>query len=302
MIATLRWANRLGARAPHQCKPVLWYSPNRPDDQSVGCFLLVEYRQKEKRRQRRLEDEMSNKVALITGASRGLGKTLAHFLAAQGMNLILTARGAEALQHTASELAAFTGERILVPGDVQDHAHRQALADAVAQFGRLDLLVNNASLLGPSPQPPLIDYPLETLQTVLAVNLFAPLGLIQQMVPWLEAAQGLVINISSDAAVGGYAGWGGYGASKAALDLLSLTLSNELQEQGISVVSVDPGDMRTEMHQAAFPNEDISDRPLPAVTLPFWAWLLGQKGTTLNGQRLQAQAETWLTTTTGGQV
>jgi NAD(P)-dependent dehydrogenase (short-subunit alcohol dehydrogenase family) len=237
---------------------------------------------------------MTNKVALITGASRGLGKTLAHFLAAQGMNLILTARGATALRGVAEELATFGGEIIALPGDVSDGGHRQQLAAAVEELGRLDLLINNASLLGPSPQPELADYALETLEQVYAVNVLAPLGLIQATLPWLEAARGLVVNISSDAAVGGYAGWGGYGSSKAALDLLSLTLANELRVDNVAVVSVDPGDLRTQMHQEAFPGEDISDRPLPEVTLPFWAWLLGQEPSTISGQRLRAQAESWL--------
>ena len=220
---------------------------------------------------------MIKRVSLITGASRGLGKTLAHFLAAQGHDLILTARGTAALHNIAAELTHFGGQVIVLPGDVADAAHRQRLAEAVHTLGRLDLLVNNASWLGPSPQPVLVDYALETLEQVLAVNLLAPLGLIQATLPWLQAAQGLVINISSDAAVGGYAGWGGYGASKAALDLMSRTLAAELQSSGIAVVSIDPGDMRTQMHQAAFPDENISDRPLPEATLPFWAWLLGQK-------------------------
>ena len=237
---------------------------------------------------------MIKRVSLITGASRGLGKTLAHFLAAQGHDLILTARGTAALHNIAAELTHFGGQVIVLPGDVADAAHRQRLAEAVHTLGRLDLLVNNASWLGPSPQPMRVNYGLETLEQVLAVNLLAPLGLIQATLPWLQVAQGLVINISSDAAVGGYAGWGGYGASKAALDLMSRTLAGELQSSGIAVVSVDPGDMRTQMHQAAFPDEDISDRPLPEATLPFWAWLLGQKPMILSGERFQAQAERWL--------
>jgi NAD(P)-dependent dehydrogenase (short-subunit alcohol dehydrogenase family) len=149
-------------------------------------------------------------------------------------------------------------------------------------------------MLGPSPQPALLDYPLLTLRQVFETNVFAPLALIQQAAPLLQAQRGMVINISSDAAVGGYEGWGGYGASKAALDLITLTLANELRSAGISVVAVDPGDMRTEMHQAAFPGEDISDRPLPEVTIPFWAWLLGQDPASVSGRRFQAQAETWL--------
>lgn len=233
-----------------------------------------------------------NRVALITGASRGLGKTVAGFLAAQGYDLILTARSAAALQATAAELQRYGGHIVVLPGDVSDGAHQQQMA-AVAQRGRLDLLINNASILGLSPQPTLATYPLETLERVFAVNTVAPLALVQTLLPLLTAAQGLVVNISSDAAVGGYAGWGGYGASKAALDLLSLTLANELCDSGVGVVSVDPGDMRTQMHQEAFPGEDISDRPLPEATLPFWAWLLAQNPLVINGRRFQAQAEVW---------
>lgn len=234
-----------------------------------------------------------NKVALITGASRGLGRTIAGFLAAQGYDLILTARGAEALTETTTDLQHYRGQLLALTGDVSDGAHQQRLAEAIAQRGRLDLLINNASILGPSPQPPLATYPIETLEQVFAVNTIAPLALVQKLLPWLTAVQGMVINISSDAAVGGYAGWGGYGASKAALDLLSLTLANELRNQGIAVVSVDPGDMRTQMHQEAFPGEDISDRPLPEATLPFWAWLLAQQPLAISGRRFQAQAEVW---------
>lgn len=238
---------------------------------------------------------MQRCVSLITGASRGLGKTLAHFLAAQGDELILTARGAADLQFVAAELSHYPGKVMAIPGDVADAAHRHRVAAAVKERGRLDRLINNASMLGPSPQPMLADYELETFEQVLAVNLLAPLGLIQVTLPWLQAAQGLIVNVSSDAAVGGYAGWGGYGASKAALDLLSRTLATELQASGIAVVSVDPGDMRTAMHQAAFPGEDISDRPLPESTLPFWAWLFGQPPLAVSGERFQAQAERWLT-------
>jgi len=238
---------------------------------------------------------MQKRVSLITGASRGLGRTLAHFLAAQGDDLILTARGGDDLHAIAATLSHYPGNVVAIPGDVADTAHRQQLARVVSEHGRLDRLINNASILGPSPQPALVDYDLEIFEQVLAVNLLAPLGLIQVMLPWLQAAPGMIINLSSDAALGGYAGWGGYGASKAALDLVSRTLANELQASGIAVVSVDPGDMRTAMHQAAFPGEDISDRPLPESTLPFWAWLFGQPPLAVSGERLQAQADQWLT-------
>ncbi len=228
---------------------------------------------------------MTQKIALITGASKGLGYTLAKFL--DGYHVIVTARGEKNLLAAVRELSHVTA----IQGDVSDPAHRQQLVDVVQKLGRLDLLINNASTLGPVPMPTLMNYPLEALAEVFKVNVIAPVALIQVMLPFLQAANGLVVNLSSDAAIGGYAGWGGYGASKAALDLISLTLANELEN--ISVVSVDPGDMRTDMHQDAFFGEDISDRPLPEVTLPFWAWLLGQNHADINGKRYKAQAEVW---------
>lgn len=237
--------------------------------------------------------QQATRVALITGASRGLGRMLAAFLAGRGWDLIITARGAAALEEARAELAALGATVTAVAGDVADPAHRAALAAAACRAGRLDLLVNNASILGPSPLPALADAPLEALEQALEVNLLAPLGLIQATRPLLAAGRGLVVNLSSDAAVGGYPGWGVYGASKAALDLASLTLAAELRSEGIGVVAVDPGDMRTAMHQEAFPGEDISDRPLPGVTLPFWAWLLGRSQLEVSGQRFQAQAEQW---------
>ena len=230
-------------------------------------------------------------TALITGSSRGLGFTLADFLAAQGHDLILTARDQEVLENSAAKLRETArGQIVTLAGDVGEAEHRSALIEKVGELGGLDLLVNNASDLGPSPQPLLRDYPLGRLEHLYRVNVFAPLGLIQGALPLLRE-DGLVVNISSDAAVGAYEGWGGYGSSKAALDLLTLTLANE----GVNAVSVDPGDMRTAMHQAAFPGEDISDRPLPDVTLPFWAWLLGQDPKEVSGQRFQAQGERWET-------
>jgi NAD(P)-dependent dehydrogenase (short-subunit alcohol dehydrogenase family) len=234
-------------------------------------------------------------IALITGASRGLGKTLAQFLAAHGTELILTARGTEELAATAQELAQFGGAVVALPGDVADAVHRRALAEAAAERGGLDILVNNASILGPSPLPILAHYPLEALEQVLEVNFLAPIGMVQVALPLLQRRKGLIVNISSDAATGGYAGWGGYGASKAALDLAGLTLAGELAPLGVAVVSVDPGDMRTRMQQEAFRDEDISDRPEPEVTLPFWAWLLGQDHGAVNGRRFKAQADVWAT-------
>lgn len=234
-----------------------------------------------------------SRVALITGASKGLGFTLASFLTAQGFELIINARGAGQLNRAAEGLRDQGGAIKAVAGDVTDPIHREELADAVREAGRLDLLVNNASSLGPLPMPHLVDYPLDELRRVFEVNTVAPLALVQLMRPILSESQGLVVNLSSDAAGGGYEGWGGYGASKAALDLISLTLANELGEEGIAFVSVDPGDMRTDMHQDAFPGEDISDRPRPEQTIPFWAWLLSQERVDISAHRFQAQAEVW---------
>lgn len=234
------------------------------------------------------------RVALITGASKGLGFVLADFLAARGYHVVLTARNGEQLLAAAGQIVAGEHAVTAVSGDVADPEHRQQLSEAVRRFGHLDILVNNASTLGPLPMPLLADYPIAGLRRAFEVNTFAPVALVQSLSPFLAAAGGLVVNISSDAAVGGYEGWGGYGASKAALDLISQTLANELQTESIGVVSVDPGDMRTAMHRDAFPGEDISDRPLPEVTLPFWAWLFGQNPATVSGQRFMAQSEKWL--------
>jgi NAD(P)-dependent dehydrogenase (short-subunit alcohol dehydrogenase family) len=200
--------------------------------------------------------------AIITGASRGLGLALARALAAQGWRLTLDARTAADLERAARELGRST-EVVALPGDVADAAHRRALVAAAG--GDIDLLVNNASLLGPSPQPALADYPLDILERVYRVNVLAPLALIQTALPVL-APGAVVVNVTSDAAVESYPGWGGYGSSKAALDQLSATLAAE--HPGLKVYAVDPGDMRTRMHQEAFPDEDISDRPLPEAVVP----------------------------------
>jgi NAD(P)-dependent dehydrogenase (short-subunit alcohol dehydrogenase family) len=242
------------------------------------------------------EDTPMNRIALtalITGASRGLGRTVAGFLAAQGYGLVITARNAEGLETAARELRRHGGPVTAIAGDVADEAHRRRLAGAARGLGRLDILFNNASTLGTTPLPPLSEYPLEALEEAFRVNVLAPLALVREALPLLAESGGLVVNVSSDAALGGYPGWGGYGLTKAALDLASLTLSNELSDRGIGFVAVDPGDLRTRMHQDAFPGEDISDRPLPEVTLPFWAWLFGQPREAVTGRRYRAQADRW---------
>jgi NAD(P)-dependent dehydrogenase (short-subunit alcohol dehydrogenase family) len=231
--------------------------------------------------------------ALVTGASRGLGAALARFLAADGWDLILTARTAGPLDEVAGAVRASGAEVTALVGDVANPAHRVEVRKAVESKVRLDLLVNNASELGPSPLPELARYPLSQLELVYRTNVVAPVALVQELLPFLERARGVVVNISSDAALAGYPGWGGYGASKAALDLVSRTLAHELRDRGVAVVAVDPGDLRTAMHQAAYPGEDISDRPLPEVTLPFWAWLLHQPPERITGARFRAQAERW---------
>ncbi len=206
----------------------------------------------------------TNRTALITGASRGLGLALARQLARGKWTLIIDARGAKALEVAHAELANLT-DVIAIAGDVTDEAHRRTLASAAHRIGGLDALVNNASFLGPSPQPNLLDYPLDVLERVYRTNVIAPLALIQAVRHELKPGA-YVINITSDAGVEAYPGWGGYGSSKAALEQLSNILAAENPD--LRVYWVDPGDMRTQMHQEAFPGEDISDRPLPEESVP----------------------------------
>jgi len=216
-------------------------------------------------------------TAVITGASAGLGRALATALAERGWNLVLDARRADRLLRLADELGRTTRLHA-VPGDVGDPEHRRRLAEAAAGFGGLDLLVNNASTLGPSPLPPLAELGADQLTAILHTNVVAPLALIQLTLPALAATGGTVVNVSSDAAVAHYPGWGGYGCAKAALDHLSATLATENAENPrLRWYSFDPGDMRTEMHQAAFPGEDISDRPEPESVLPALLRLIDER-------------------------
>jgi NAD(P)-dependent dehydrogenase (short-subunit alcohol dehydrogenase family) len=206
----------------------------------------------------------TSRTALVTGASRGLGLALAHQLASQGWQLIIDARGANALESARAELSQ-QARVIAIPGDVTDAGHRHALVEAAQELGGLDALVNNASFLGPSPQPNLLDYPLDVLEQVYRANVIAPLALIQDLRHQLKPGA-CVMNITSDAGIEAYAGWGGYGSSKAALEQLSNILAAENPD--LRVYWIDPGDMRTQMHQEAFPGEDISDRPLPEESVP----------------------------------
>jgi len=198
-------------------------------------------------------------VGIVTGASRGLGLALAGELDERGWRLVVDARGGDALVEATAGSANVTA----IPGDVADAEHRRALVEAAGD--QIDLVVNNASLLGPSPQPALADYPLDTLREVYDANVFGPLALLQLTLPRMRAGAA-VLNITSDAGVEPYEGWGGYGSSKAALEQLTAILAAE--HPALRVYWVDPGDMRTQMHQEAYPGEDISDRPPPEQSVP----------------------------------
>jgi len=208
---------------------------------------------------------MEQRVALVTGASQGLGRALAEALADRGWALVIDARRADRLDRAAADLATRTTV-VSVPGDVTDAVHRDELVAAVRRFGRLDLLVNNASTLGASPLPALATIDLDVLRRIYDVNVVAPLALTQPLLELLGASGGTVVNVTSDAAVEAYPEWGGYGSSKAALEHLSSVLA--VEHPNVRVLVVDPGDMRTEMHQDAFPGEDISDRPPPEAVVP----------------------------------
>jgi NAD(P)-dependent dehydrogenase (short-subunit alcohol dehydrogenase family) len=201
-------------------------------------------------------------VAIVTGGSRGFGRATAHALAGTGWTVIVDGRDAVVLLAESRGVPGL----VPVPGDITDATHRETLADAAREAGGLDLLVNNASHLGPSPQPALADYPSDELSKVYDTNVFSALLLIQSVLPLLADARGVVVNVTSDAAVESYQGWGGYGSSKAALNQISAVLA--VEQPTLAVYAFDPGDMRTTMHQQAFPDEDISDRPEPGTVVP----------------------------------
>ena len=218
-------------------------------------------------------------VAVVTGASRGLGFALADALAGAGYRLIIDARGGPALCAAAAELRVRrdlpTNSVVAVPGDIADPAHRAELASAATDAGGASLLINNAGTLGASPLPALADYPVDELRVALDVNVVAPLALTQLLLPDLRRLGGAVLSITSDAAVEAYRGWGGYGAAKAALEQACHVLAAE--EPALRVWWVDPGDLRTHMHQQAFPGEDISDRPMPASVTPAFVRLITER-------------------------
>ena len=231
----------------------------------------------------------SNSIAVVTGGSRGLGRVIAGVLAKRGYWLVIGGRDREALAVAAHELSADGAVVIPIAGDITESAVRAKLVDAARAVGGLNLLVNNASELGPIG--PLQSFDVPRFGRLFPVNVGAPLALIQLAVPLLAERHGLIVNITSDAATAAYPGWGPYGATKAALELLTRTMASELQEQAVSAVLVDPGDLRTRMHQDAFPGQDISDRPLPEVTAPFWNWLFDQDPDAIRGERFSAQQE-----------
>jgi NAD(P)-dependent dehydrogenase (short-subunit alcohol dehydrogenase family) len=216
----------------------------------------------------------NNRIAVITGASRGLGLALARGLAADGYRLVVDARDGAALSAAVAGLAG-PGVVTAVPGDITDPAHRAELAHAADRLGGAGLLVNNAGTLGASPLPALADYPIDELRAAFEVNVLAPIALTQLLLPSLRARGGAVLSITSDAAVEAYAGWGGYGAAKAALEQASNVLAAE--ENAVRVWWADPGDLRTAMHQDAFPGEDISGRPLPETVVPALRWLVAER-------------------------
>ena len=231
----------------------------------------------------------SKRVAIITGASRGLGEVITRVLAERGYDLVVGARNPGPLQGVAESISQKGLRVVPVAGDVTDASVRARLVSAAGELGGLDLLVNNASELGDIG--PLMEFDVQRFGRVFPVNAGAPIALIQLAVPLLAERRGLIVNVTSDAAQAAYPGWGPYGASKAALELLTRTLATELRDRGVSAVIVDPGDMRTRMHQQAFPLDDISDRPLPAVTVPFWNWLFDQMPADISGERFAAQRE-----------
>jgi NAD(P)-dependent dehydrogenase (short-subunit alcohol dehydrogenase family) len=215
-------------------------------------------------------------VAIITGASKGFGRALATALAARGWDLVVDARSADVLEKTAEELGTYGTQVVALPGTVTDAWHRSALVAAARDLGGLDLLVNNASVLGAEPLVRLAEHDLEGLRQALETNVVAPLGLVQEALPLLrEAGAGTVIALSSDAAAEAYETWGGYGASKAALDHLSAVLA--VEEPGLRVWAVDPGDMRTDLYQAAVPEDDDSGRPEPDTVVPAFLRLLDER-------------------------
>jgi NAD(P)-dependent dehydrogenase (short-subunit alcohol dehydrogenase family) len=236
---------------------------------------------------------LKGKVCLVTGASRGLGRALALAFAGRGADLVINARlsSRPALMEVEAELRALGAQALAIPADVSDRADVERLAgEALARFGRVDVLVNNASALGPTPMPFLLDYPLEDFESVLRTNLIGPFQLSRALVGQMVAQRsGSIINVSSDAGVVGYATWGAYGVSKAALDQLTRTWAAELEGTGVRVNSVDPGDMDTAMKRASEPDGDASGWAKPEAVTPVFVYLASDAAAAVSGQRFMAQ-------------
>ncbi len=237
---------------------------------------------------------LNDKVVLITGGSRGLGKALAKAFAAEGAKVVIAARNADTLESAKREIEASGVEALALAADMaQPLDITRVVNAAIERFGRIDVLINNAGTLGPTPRPSLLNIDPDALLETFRVNTVGPLRVTQAVLPhMIERGSGLVINVTSDAARGAYPEWGAYGASKAALELIGLTWAAELQGTGVRVVNVDPGDLQTDMQQAAFPGEDIGDRALPESAAPAFIWLASEAGSHVNGERIQAQEVT----------
>ncbi len=234
---------------------------------------------------------LNDKVILITGGSRGLGKALAKAFAAEGAKVVIAARHADTLESARHAIEASAGTVLAIAADMTQPQDITRVVDAaIERFGRIDVLINNAGTLGPAPRPSLLQTDPNALLETFRINTVGPLRVTQAVLPhMLRQGGGLVINVTSDAARGAYPGWGAYGASKAALELIGLTWAAELEGSGVRVVNVDPGDLQTDMQRAAFPGEDIGDRALPESAAPAFVWLASEAGSHVTGQRIQAQ-------------
>lgn len=234
---------------------------------------------------------LSDKVVLITGGSRGLGKALAKAFADEGARIVIAARNPDTLEAGRREIESLGGEVLALAADMTQPADiSRVVTAAIERFGRIDVLINSAGTLGPTPRPSLLDTDPDALLETFRVNTAGPLRVTRAVLPhMLKQDEGLVINVTSDAARGAYPEWGAYGASKAALELIGLTWAAELEGTGVRVVNVDPGDLQTDMQQAAFPGEDISDRALPESAAPAFVWLAAEAGSYVSGERVQAQ-------------
>jgi NAD(P)-dependent dehydrogenase (short-subunit alcohol dehydrogenase family) len=233
---------------------------------------------------------LADTVVLITGSSKGLGRALAHAYAGAGARVVINARGAAALEATRQELEAKQAQVLSVPADATQSGEIARLVDqAVARFGRIDVLVNNAGILGPSPRPNMADFRADDLAEIFRANVIGPVLMTQAVLPqMLERQRGLIINVTSDAGQTGYPGWGGYGAAKAALELITESWAAELEGTGVRVNAVNPGDLQTEMHQLAFPGEDISDRLDPFSITDLFVWLASDEAANVTGRRFDA--------------